>query len=73
MPDTEYSQSLFVNRSDALAAELRETPGEQGHILGSILHASCVLLGSAMTKASCEVINKDNSKIFELGNEMRKM
>ena len=46
-----------AHRSDALTTELQERRGEPGHVLGSCM--ACVLLGSAMAKASCMVINKE--------------
>ena len=53
----------------------QETRGELGHVLGCIRHASCVLLGSAMSNASCAMTErfsfecrKTKTKVISLTN-----
>ena len=51
---TEIEPVTFHNWLDKLTTELQETHGELHHLLGSY-DVYCILLGSAMSKASYEV------------------
>ena len=52
VPDGNRTYGLLNNGWTVYPTELRETRGELGHFSRFIWYTSCILLGSAMSKAS---------------------
>ena len=51
-PIRNQTSDLWIPRSDAVPLSFRELCGERGHFWIHTWHASCILLGPAMSKAS---------------------